>query len=347
MSRAVRAAVAALVVSLSAHVAAANSLRDVAAARGFFVGAAVDSTALAKESKYRTTLGREFNVCVGENAFKFENIHPAPGMYAFGPADSIVTFAETKGMRVRGHTLVWYQQLPAWVRNGSFTRDEAIALLREHITTVVSHFRGKIWAWDVVNEAVADDGSGLRTTSFWYQKIGADYVDLAFQIAHEVDPDAKLYYNDYGAEGDGAKSDAVFELVRGLQQRGVPIDGVGWQMHVRSGFRITDAHRANADRIAALGLRLTVTELDVRVVLPATAEKLAVQAESYRDIIAFCAAHPAFDAVLTWGFTDKHSWIPRFFKGEGAALPFDAKYKRKPAYKAMKTELARALNRRP
>jgi endo-1,4-beta-xylanase len=321
--------------------AGAGSLREAASNGKLAVGAAVDARALRSEGEYRETLAREFGVCVGENAFKFERIHPQRGRYAWTAADEIEQFAEQHGMRLRGHTLVWHNQLPAWVKGGSFTRDEAIALMREHITTVMGRYKGKVWAWDVVNEAVADDGSGLRKTSFWYTSIGPDYVEMAFRFAREADPGAQLYYNDYDAEHAGPKADAVYALVRDLRERGVPIDGVGWQMHVRAGATITDGYRENARRLAALGLRLQITELDVQIALPVTAEKLAAQASTYREVVTFALAEPAFDAVVLWGFTDKHSWIPRFFKGYGAALPLDERYRPKPAYGAILDALRR------
>lgn len=320
--------------------AAGDGLRVPAERRGFHVGAAVNATALANERPYRATLGREFNVCVAENVFKFGPIHPAPDRYDFAAADAIADFAREKGMKLRGHTLVWYQQLPAWVTQGTFTRDEAIEILRQHISTVAGRYRGRVWAWDVVNEAVLDDGTP-RVASFWYRTIGPDYVEMAFRFAHEADPDALLYYNDYDAEGMNPKSDGVYALVRDLKAKGVPIDGVGWQMHVENGFRIGDEHRANARRLVALGLELSVTELDVRVRLPATAASLATQATTYRDITSFCLTEPGFTALLTWGFTDKYSWVPGFFNGYGSALIFDRRYRAKPAYRAMREVLRR------
>ncbi len=315
--------------------AAAEGLRVPAERRGFHVGAAINATPLANEAAYRETLARDFNVCVAENVFKFGPIHPTPDTYDFAAADAIADFARASGMKLRGHALVWYQQLPAWVTEGTFTREQAIEIMREHISTVAGRYRGRVWAWDVVNEAIADDGSGLRTNSFWYRTIGPDYLEMAFRFAHEADPDAILYYNDYSAEGLGAKSDAVYALVRDLKADGVPIDGVGWQMHVENGFRIGEEHRTNARRLAALGLELSVTELDVRVQLPATAAKLMEQAMTYHDVAAFCLSEPAFKALLTWGFTDKYSWVPGFFQGYGAALLYDDRYQEKPAYVAM------------
>lgn len=320
--------------------AADPTLRSLAATRSFYVGAAVAVPPFRTDETYAAVLGREFNMIVAENAFKWEEIHPREKTFRFNDPDLLVQFAEDHGMAVRGHTLVWHNQLPAWLTTGDFTREQIIALLRGHIQNVVGHFKGKIAAWDVVNEAVADSGGGLRKDSFWLQKIGPDYIKLAFEFAHEADPDAKLYYNDYSNEDTGAKSNAIFKLVKALKEAGVPIDGVGWQMHVENGFRIGAANRKNAERLAALGLEISITELDVRGKVPLNAAGLAKQAKAYGDIVAFCLTQPNCKAVVLWGFTDKVSWIPGFFKGTGDALIFDANYQPKPAYAAMLKALA-------
>ena len=342
-ARASAAAIGLLLLLAGTAPAAGRPLRALARGRGLAVGAAVGVRPLAADPAYRRALAREFDVCVAENAFKWSALRPSPGRYDFRGADAIAAFARRNGMRLRGHTLVWHEQLPAWVPARVHTRDEAVALLREHIETVMGRYRGRVWAWDVVNEAVANDGAGLRAESFWHKTIGPDYVELAFRFARAADPRARLYYNDFDAEGLNPKSDRVYELLRDLKRRGVPVDGVGWQMHVQSGFRTTADHRENARRLAALGLELSVTELDVRVPLPATPEALAAQAETYGDVTSFCLDTPGVRALVTWGFTDAHSWVPGFFKGTGAALPFDERLRPKPAYAA----IARALAARP
>ncbi len=309
----------------------AQTLRDAADSRGLHIGAAVAMSPFRNESIYNQTLGREFNMLVAENAMKFDAMHPAQNTYNFTDADALVVYAEANDMAVRGHTLVWHSQLPGWLTGGNFTRDQVIAIMRDHIMTVVGRYRGRILAWDVVNEAVSDNNGQLRTDSFWHQRIGPEYIAMAFQFAREADPDAILYYNDYSAEGSGAKSDAVFNLVSGLVNQGVPIDGVGWQMHQINPFRIQQAHRNNAARIAALGLEISITEMDVRISLPTTAQELQEQALAYRDVTEFCLTQPNCKAVVTWGFTDKYSWIPGFFNGFGDALIFDVNYQPKPA----------------
>jgi endo-1,4-beta-xylanase len=313
-------------------------LRELAKERGIDIGAAVDVRALAGEEEYAATLKREFGMVVGENAFKWENIHLTPALYYFDDTDAIVAFAESNGMKVRGHTLVWHNQNPGWLLREIKTRDEAIAVLKHHIQTVVGRYKGRIVAWDVVNEAV-DDSTGELRESPWLTAIGPDYIALAFQFAREADPDAKLYYNDYGAEGVGGKGDAVYELVKGLKEEGVPIDGVGWQGHFQSGSFIMDM-KDNGRRLAELGLEVSITELDVRIPIPATDLMLDKQAEMYGKVTEICLALPNCKAIVTWGFTDRHSWVPGFFRGEGAALPFDERYDKKPAYDAIAAALA-------
>src|ERR1041384_5158072 len=200
-----------------APAAIAAPLRTSATAKGLFVGAAVNMTPFRNEPIYNETLRREYNLLVAENAFKFDALHTARTTFNFTDADALVAFAQANGMAIRGHTLVWHNQLPGWLTGGSFTRDEVIAILRDHIMTVVGRYRGKILAWDVVKEAIDDSTGQLASNSFWFQHIGPEYIAMAFQFAHEADPNAVLYYNDFEAEGSGTKSDGVFKLVSGLE----------------------------------------------------------------------------------------------------------------------------------
>jgi len=322
-----------------AHPAVAAPLRTSATAKGLLLGVAVDMTPFRNEPIYSETLRREYNLLVAENAFKFDALHTARNTYNFTDADALVAFAQANGMAIRGHTLVWHNQLPGWLTGGTFTRDEVIAILRDHIMTVVGRYRGKIAAWDVVNEAIDDATGQPRTSSFWAQRIGPDYITMAFQFARQADPAAILYYNDFEAEGSGAKSDGVFNLVRGLVNQGVPIGGVGWQMHKINPFRISAANHSNAQRLAGIGLEISITEMDIRIQLPSDAQELQQQALGYGDAVTFCLAEPNCAAVVTWGFTDKFSWVPGVFNGFGDALVFDASYQPKPAYTAMQSVL--------
>jgi endo-1,4-beta-xylanase len=309
------------------------TLRSLAEEHGILIGAAVSASQLI-ERDYTQTLSREFNILTTENALKFEPVHPSRNQYSFTDADAIVSFAEANGMKVRGHTLVWHQQLPGWINQGTFTREEWISILHDHITTVVSHYKGQIYAWDVVNEAVADDGS-LRNT-VWLQGIGPEYIELAFQWAHEADPQALLFYNDYGASGLGGKSDAVYNLVKNLTESGVPIDGVGLQMHTSlESPPVFEDIAANFKRLNDLGLEVQVTELDVRIRVPATTADLTQQANIYRDMLDVCLSADDCTAFVMWGFTDRYSWIPSANPGYGSALIFDESYNPKLAYYAL------------
>jgi endo-1,4-beta-xylanase len=308
-------------------------LRAPADERGFFIGAAVDMSPFRNDSQYLATLRREFNMIVAENAFKMDAVRPSMTTFNFTDTDALVSFAQANNMRVRGHTLVWHNQLPGWLTNGNFTREQVIDIMRDHIFTFVGRYRGMIEAWDVVNEAI-DDNAQMRN-SFWLQRIGPDYIRLAFEFARQADPDAKLYYNDYSIEGLTAKSNAVYNLVSSLKNQGVPIDGVGWQHHQINPFRIGQANRDNARRLAALGLEISLTEMDVRISLPTTSDELQQQALAYSDSVNFCLTEPNCVALVTWGFTDRYSWIPGTFSGMGDALIFDANYQPKPAYLAL------------
>jgi len=312
--------------------------RALALGRGIRIGAAVATRPLQSEPLYAETLAREFSMVTPENAMKFGPLRPSRERYDFRDADTIVDFAEAHGMTVRGHTLVWEDQLPSWLTAQNWPREELIDILREHILTVVGRYRGRVVAWDVVNEAVTEDGS-LKDT-FWLRGIGPTYIEMAFGWAHEADPAAMLFYNDLHGEGQGRKSDAIYALVQSLLQRGVPIHGVGFQMHVHLGRYPTPQHvAANMTRLAALGLQVHVTEMDVGIQGAASAGDLSAQARIYRDTLGACLSVRGCTAFVLWGFTDRHSWISQFFPGWGTALIFDEAYHPKPAYNALRDML--------
>jgi endo-1,4-beta-xylanase len=312
------------------------TLARLAAARRFEIGAAVQAAALLGDSSYASAAARHFNLLTTENALKFGPLRPSRDRYEFAEADAIVAFAEAHGQRVRGHTLVWKRQLPDWLTAGSFTREELVGILREHIQTVVGRYRGRIAMWDVVNEALRDSivpgGDVLRET-IWLRGIGPDYLALAFRFAHEADPGALLFYNDFKAEDMGPKSDAVYRLVWQLRRDGVPVHGVGLQMHV--GIEAppdTAALGSNLRRLAALGLQVQITEMDVRMGSGngTEAERLAAQAVVYQGVLATCLSVPACTALVTWGVSDRYTWLH-----PDTPLPLDATYRPKPAYRAM------------
>jgi endo-1,4-beta-xylanase len=269
---------------------------------------------------------------------KWEVIEPKPGHFDFADADRVVAFAAKHHMRVRGHVLIWHQQNPSWLVNGHYTRAQLIAILRRHILTVVGRYRGRVASWDVVNEVMGDDAH-LRQT-FWLQHLGPQYIDLAFQFAHEADPAATLYYNEIGAEGLGPKSDAMYAGVKALLARGVPIGGIGFETHLTLDGPPAD-FKDNMERFAKLGLQIAVTEADVRVRMPADAAKLRVQGDAFREALDDCRAVSACRSFTFWGFTDRYSWIPGNQPGYGAATLLDRQLNPKPAYFAVHDVLAR------
>jgi endo-1,4-beta-xylanase len=315
-----------------------QSLRYFAEARGIYIGAAVAVGPLRSDKLYADTLRREFNMVTPENALKFGTVQPARGRYEFGDAETIISFAEANDMAVRGHTLLWYRSLPSWLQNGKFTPSELKELLKEYIFTTVGHFRGRIAAWDVVNEAYNDDGS--MRDNIWLRGIGQDYIEMAFQWAHEADPQALLFYNDYGAEGLNRKSDSIFNMVEDFKRRNVPIDGVGFQLHITtdSPLKIIEIG-ANMNRLFRLGLQTDITEIEVRIKEPPTSEELSAQAKTYGNVLKMFLAAGNGKAFVLWGFHDPHSWIPQFFRGYGSALIFDESYRIKPAYTALSDAL--------
>jgi mannan endo-1,4-beta-mannosidase len=310
--------------------AACEPLREHADTERFLIGAAVATGPLANEPAYRDTLAREFNAVTAENDMKWDATEPNRGQFTFAGADAVVNFAEANDQTIHGHTLVWHSQTPGWVQ--SLPASDMRAAMQNHIATVVGRYRGRVASWDVVNEVFNEDGS-LRS-SFWLQTLGPSYIADAFRAARQADPDADLYINDFNVEGQNAKSNALFNLVRDLRQQGVPIDGVGLQGHLIVGQTPGDL-RQNIERFADLGLDVKITELDIRMTLPADQAKRAQQGADYRRVLDACLAVPRCVGITTWGFTDKHSWIPGFFPGQGAALPFDENYRPKPAYEAL------------
>jgi endo-1,4-beta-xylanase len=312
------------------------SLRKAAEGRGLQIGAAVNPDLLSSEQPYRETLGSEYNMVVAENVMKWSLIHPEPDRYNFCPADVVVSNARANDMKIRGHTLVWHNQNPSWLEDGNYSREELIAILKAHIFAVAGRYRGEVAEWDVVNEAISDNG-GLRST-VWLDGIGPEYIEMAFRWAHEADSSALLFYNDYSIAETNTKSTAVYNLIDSLLKKGVPVHGVGFQAHVGTtpGLRPTiSSIQDNIERFAELGLLTNFTEIDVRIFMPASESELSRQADIYSDLLGLCIANESCTSFVMWGFTDKHSWIPSFFEGYGAALIFDEHYQPKPAHAAL------------
>lgn len=318
------------------------SLRKLADRAGVRIGTAVDLNVLAEDRTYRRTTAREFDSVTAENAMKWESVEPQRGVYDWKQADDLVRYARAHGQVVRGHTLVWHSQVPAWltsgVADGSIGSAELRGILRKHITTEVKRYKGKIQQWDVVNEVFEEDGS-LRN-SIWLRELGPSYIADAFRWAHAADPKAKLFLNDYNVEGVNAKSTAYYELAKRLRAEGVPVQGFGAQAHLAIQYGFPGQVAENLARFGALGMRTAFTEVDVRMILPVDETKSATQASYFRRLLDACLGARSCTSFTVWGYTDKYSWVPGVFDGEGSATPMDEEYGRKPAYGALREGLA-------
>jgi endo-1,4-beta-xylanase len=317
-------------------------LRTLALEHGVAIGAATGSTFQRTDvtgDTLRAILAREFDMVWSGNWLKFSVVHPAPTTFDFSWADSMVVFAQAHGMTVRGHTFVWHNQIPAWLTGGTWTPAQVDSILASHIATVMAHFKGKVRIWDVVNEAVDDNAQ--RRTTFWSTALGPGYIERAFRLARAADSTALLFYNDYNIEGPGAKTDTVYAILTDLKARGVPVDGIGMQGHFIVGqVPPGPSLAANFARYAALGLKIEITELDIRMPVPATSLNLSLQAQDYRTIVGACLQTPSCDAVELSAVYDGDSWVPGTFPGQGAANLFDESFHPKPAYGAVNRLLA-------
>jgi len=342
----------ALLAASSVH---AQTLRLEADRLGIKISGAVNP-ARFNEPAYAASLARELNMIEPENAMKFASLHPERERFDFSGGDRIVEFAQKNGMAVRGHTLVWHNQIAPWVKTGGFSPADLSSILHDHITTVMKHYAGKVWAWDVVNEAFDGNPPRLRST-IWYDAPGIGfkgektrYIEQALRWAREADPHALLFYNDYSAETINPKSDAIYAMARDFKKRGVPLDGIGLQMHV--GLKSDLARLGdNIERLTALGLQVHITELDVAIAVnpdgsPIDPDSFEKQAKVYRQVASTCLRFKGCTAIQIWGITDKYSWIPGFSKGKnGLALPLDKEYRPKPAYTALLDALSAAAGK--
>ncbi|PRY16717.1 endo-1,4-beta-xylanase [Kineococcus rhizosphaerae] len=330
----------------------ADSLRRLDHPSGLRIGTAVNTDLLASTPQYAQITAQQFDSVTAENVMKWEVVEPQRGTLDFAAADRLVDFAHANKQRVRGHTLVWHSQLPSWLQatitsttdaagnrvdTSSLPASELKALLKKHVQEEVGHFKGRVWQWDVVNEAFNEDGTPRQDV--WYQAWGGTgYIADAFRWAHEADPQAKLFYNDYNIEFTGPKSDAAFALAKQLKAQRVPIDGVGFQTHLDTQYGFPDL-QANLQRFADLGLFVAETEVDVRSTLPVTAAVQAKQTSYWTQTLQACLAVENCISYTAWGFGDAYSWVPGTFPGQGAANLYDEDLAPKPQYTALQDVL--------
>lgn len=322
------------------------SLRD-SLSSYFPVGAAIRLADISGPSS--ELLKKHFNSITAENAMKWASLEPVEGQLDFTVADALVAFAQVNNMRVRGHNLVWHKQVPAWLfkdANGAdlppTAESKALVLqhLEKHVREVVTHFKGQVYAWDVVNEPIDPTQPDGFRRSRWFELTGTNYIDIAFRVAHEVDPDAKLYVNEYDTT-EPVKRAFLFNLVRDLRRRGIPIDGVGHQMHSNITVPTAQAISETIKMFSTLGVDNQITELDMSLFTGPRQRKLGPlkpllirQGYRYRDFFrVFRELKDHISSVTFWGIADNHTWlsnhpIPR----EDFPLLFDRHLEAKYAY---------------
>ncbi|KAH6641346.1 glycoside hydrolase family 10 protein, partial [Chaetomium tenue] len=276
----------------------------------------------------------EFGMFTPENSQKWEVTEPTQNKFSFTQADSVAKKVQSNGQRFRCHTLTWHSQLPPFVSNGTWTPATLTAVLTAHITTVMQHYAGQCYAWDVVNEALSEDGT-LRPSIF-LTTLGAAYIPLSFTIAARADPTAKLYYNDFNLETTPAKAAGALALLRTIQAARAPIHGVGFQAHLTVGQTPSRANlTALLGRFAALGVEVAYTELDIahaEGTLPADGAARERQARDYVAVVGSCLDVKACVGVTVWQFSDRYSWVPGTFPGKGEACLWTEGMERKVAY---------------
>jgi len=306
----------------------AETLKAAARSTGRYFGAALGQPHLqnASDPLFARTAAKQFSGATPENEMKWASTEPTQGTFTFADADVIVKFAKKHDFTLRCHNLVWHQQLGAYV--STLPVDQLKGAMLEHIKGVAGNFKGDCFAWDVINEPLNNDGT--LSDTLWFNAMGEDYLEIALRAAREADPHAHLYINDFNIEGINAKSDGMLNITTELHKKGL-LDGVGFESHFILNELPPDI-QANMERFAAVGLQVAVTELDIRMELPATQEDLANQATQYAQVIDACKSVEKCVGVTTWGITDIYSWIPGTFAGEGAALLFDDTYNMKPSF---------------
>ncbi|MBU9712959.1 endo-1,4-beta-xylanase [Evansella tamaricis] len=288
----------------------------------FPIGAAVNSFTLRSEKEF---IAKHFNSITAENEMKFESLHPKENEFTFEKADEMFSFADENHLKVRGHTLIWHNQTPNWVfedeKGDSVSKERLLSRMENHISTVAGRYKGRIYSWDVVNEAISDHDDEYLRKSKWLEILGEDFISKAFELANKVDPEAALFYNDYN-ESNPEKREKIYRLVKSLVDKGTPIHGVGLQAHWNLYQPNLDDIRTAIERYASLGLQLQITELDVSAfgwddkrtdLKEPTREILELQAERYDQFFDLLREYrEVITSVTFWGVNDKYTWLSDF-----------------------------------
>jgi len=306
-------------------------LRNAAEGTGLLFGSALSPVFYlqADGGIYEAFASTEFALMTPESSMKWDAINPLPGLFQFSDMDNLMQFAARNDMLVRGHPLVWHRSLPPWVEETAVADREVH--MREFITRVMNRYSDRVEYWDVINEPMSEANDGSMRESLWYEAMGESYIDTAFLQARELDPTAKLVLNEFDIGFSGPKFDGLLALVDRMLERNVPVDAVGFQMHVFSSFNQFDELAANMAAIAARGLDIHITEFDVALV---DGDNEVTQAEVYSRVVEICQAQPRCTVLQTWGFTDRYSF--RTFQDP---LYLDRDHQAKPAYQALQEAL--------
>jgi endo-1,4-beta-xylanase len=350
----------------------ADSLRSLAAPIGLRMGNAVNMGKLNVDAAYTSIVADQYSTVTPENVMKWDSIEPTQGQLNFAPGDQLISFAQQHGQLVRGHTLLWHNQLPGWlttgVSNGTISTSQLRDILKQHIFAEVGHYKGKIWQWDVANEVFANAwdpnplANGLNGDDFWVKNLGPDIIADAFRWAHQADPNALLFYNDFniaGQDGTNLKANNVYAWAKSLQAQGVPINGIGEQGHLDTQYGFSGTQfKDDLARYASLGLKVAVTEADVRTFVETT-DSLQTPTDSLSQFaqpfefdqeLKACLAVSSCISFTVWDVDDADSWVPGVFTGEGYATLYDTNLKPKAAYTTLQQDLtlgAHGAPRRP
>jgi endo-1,4-beta-xylanase len=311
-----------------------ETIKSLADKAGLTFGTAVGSAFYSNTTAYINAIKTEYNAVVCENEMKIDATEPSRNSFRFTNPDKLVLWSQQNNIKVRGHTLVWHSQCPSWITDGTWTRESLLAVMKNHIDSVAGHFKGKIFEWDVVNEAFDDNTSNGLRSSVWKNTIGEDFIDSAFAFAHRADPSALLFYNDYNTSFVNAKSTNVYNKIKKMLENKIPIHGVGFQSHQGIGDNTANLYskvKENFDRFAALGLKISITEMDVAITLPIDANKRIAEAKIYSAFMRAALATPACRTFMVWGASDRYSWLNNSTRGTGLVL--DSNFQRaKPVY---------------
>lgn len=307
----------------------------------YFIGVAVDPFLLNSNVPYNKIVVEQFNNITAENTFKAEYLHPIKDTFYFDNADMLANFCASNNKRLHGHTLIWHKQLPEWIYNYKGSNNDWETLFKKHIQTIVSHFKGKVLSWDVVNEAFDENGE-LRE-SIWLKHIGSNYIEKAFKYAAEADKDVLLFYNDFNLESNPKKHNSVISYFNLLRKRGVKIDGIGVQMHININYPDISQIKSCLNEIVKSDYKIHLSELDISINangknnIP-TQEILNEQADFLKKILLHYKQIPNANqfGITFWGVNDANSWIRSFYNRIDYPLLFDDNYQAKPAYCALK-----------